>query len=99
MAAGTANTELAEQMRTSVLSAIASAAADADAADHGDGGLGGLDQRALRRLAGGVVDLDVLLGAALALELGDVGAGDEGLLAGARQHDHAHRGVGLEVGR
>ena len=74
----------------------AEAAPHAIAADHGDGRpvriaepLGG----AFREL---VVGRDRLLARAQGRELGDVGARDEGLLAGALEHDHADRGIGFQ---
>src|SRR5690606_10211768 len=72
------------------------AAAHAEAVDHGEGGLArALDrveylvEQAVVRRHGGAFG-------AVALELGDVRAGSEGLLAGAAEHDAAYRRIGVE---
>ncbi|MNC85570.1 hypothetical protein D3C83_11780 [compost metagenome] len=62
---------------------------DAVAMDHRDGGFRAFAQRAARSVRGIVVELHRLLARALLLELRDVGAGAERLLAGASQHDDA----------
>src|SRR5262249_18162121 len=65
-------------------------AADSIAADHCDGGLGKFLDARIRLLDRRIVILGRLEGGALAFELRDVGAGDEGLAARAREHHHAH---------
>ena len=69
------------------------AAADAVAGDLGDGRLGEIVERLVAFLGDRVV-ADLRLGVgALALELGDVGARDEGLAAGAAHHHAADLGI------
>ena len=68
------------------------AAAEGEAVDGGDPGL----RRSLDRGDGPATEPRRLAGVfgGHGAKLGDVGAGHEGLVAGAGQHDRAHRGVG-----
>src|SRR6185437_2570157 len=75
----------------------ADAAADAEALDHGDGRLADLAELGVRQLGDPVIFGDRLRRGALLLELRDVGAGNEGLVAGAAQHDDADLGVARKM--
>src|SRR5437868_4493178 len=68
-------------------------AAEAVAADHGDGRLVELGEPCLRALADLLVARDRLRARALLLELRDVGARDERLVARAGEHHCPHVGV------
>src|SRR3954466_15747236 len=71
--------------------------ADAVAADHRDGRLVEVLQLRLRGVADLLVALHRFRAGTLALELRDVGAGDEGAVPCPCQHDHADRGIGVEI--
>jgi hypothetical protein len=75
----------------------ADAAPDAVAVDHGEERLGQVGERVVA--GGGDAAVLLLVGhvAPPVLELRDVGARHEGLLAGAAQHDHADGVVGDEL--
>src|SRR5216683_1334028 len=75
----------------------AESAADAEAVDHGDGRLAHLLQRRQRALGDLVVLRDAFGRGALLLELRDVGAGDERLVAGAPEDDDADIGIAREM--
>jgi hypothetical protein len=66
------------------------AAADAEALDGGNGRFRKTIDGRIEPLGGGIVDLHRFAGRALVRELGDIGARDERLAAGARQHHDAH---------
>ena len=72
------------------------AAADAEAVDRRDGRLARVVERGQSALAGARVVLGAVFAHALLFVLRDIGTGDERLAAGARKHDHAHLGVGLD---
>ena len=75
----------------------ADAAADAIAADHRDGRLGIIVDRRIGALDRLVVAGDGFLVGALVLEFRNVGAGHEGLAAGAGDHHDAHLVVLAEI--
>src|SRR5581483_6527388 len=72
-------------------------AADAIAADHGDGRLGKVGDRAVGSVDDHIVAVDRFLARTLLLEFGDVGAGHEGLAAGAGEDDDADLRVMHEI--